>query len=46
MLEFALYKKLVNINKLFPPNDSHKQNIKTLYRKDLTNMKYAYKSEI
>ena len=30
MAELELYGKVVNINNLFPPNDMHKQNIKTL----------------
>ena len=30
LVDFKLYGKVVHINKLFPPNDPHKQNIKTL----------------
>ena len=46
MAELELYGKVVNINNLFPPNNPHKQNIKTYYCKDSTNMKYSYKSAI
>ena len=30
LVELGLYGKVVNINNLFPQNDSHKQNINTL----------------
>ena len=46
MAELELYGKVVNINNPFPPNNPHKQNIKTLYCKDSTNMQYLYKSAI
>ena len=46
MVEFGLYGKVFYISKLFPPNDPHKQNIKTLSHKDSTYMQYTYKSVI
>ena len=44
MAELILVDRLINPNQVFSPNDPHKQNIKTLYRKDSTNTQYKYNS--